>query len=67
MSSISSQGCYPVPDPALYPKLVLPPDWNVTILSSAYQINTQLNSMMEDLKEDEDLYVGMDMEHGMFS
>ena len=52
----------PVPDESRYPKLELPSDWRITMLSSAYQINSRLNSMMEDIKDGEELYVGMDME-----
>jgi hypothetical protein len=56
------EGIIPVADCSTYPKLVLPLDWKVTILSSAYQINTRLSSLMEDIKDDKELFVALDME-----
>jgi hypothetical protein len=52
----------PVPDHSLFEKLGVPGDWSVTILSSPFQINARLSSMMEDIPDGGELLVGMDME-----
>ncbi|KAG6886800.1 hypothetical protein C0992_002307 [Termitomyces sp. T32_za158] len=55
-------GVVPVPDIATLPKITVPNEWNVTQLSSRYQVNTRLNTIMDSLSENEDFYVAMDME-----
>ncbi|KAH7919165.1 hypothetical protein BV22DRAFT_1051234 [Leucogyrophana mollusca] len=45
--------------------LTLPDGWGVYVLSSTYQINSQLNSIMEDLRHletEQELHIAVDME-----
>ena len=51
----------PVPESSLE-KLVVPVDWNVSILLSAYQVNTRINSILDVLGDGEDLFVAVGME-----
>ncbi len=56
----------PIPSSSLQP-LAIPPAWDINILSSTYQINHRINSIMEDLNADESdtaahVQVAMDME-----
>ncbi|KAG6894804.1 hypothetical protein C0992_004572, partial [Termitomyces sp. T32_za158] len=52
----------PVPDIAALPKISIPIEWNVTQLSSRFQVNTRLNTIMDGLAKDEHFFVAMDME-----
>lgn len=52
----------PVPDIATLPHITIPVEWNVTELSSNYQVNTRLNTIMNGLQNNKDFYVAMDME-----
>jgi hypothetical protein len=52
----------PIPDQSSHETLTYPSEWQSTILSSPFQIETHLRSIMEDVTEGEELYVGMDME-----
>ena len=52
----------PIPDQSSYPTLSCPPEWQITILSSSFQIESRLNSLMEDVSDDGELVVGLDME-----
>jgi hypothetical protein len=52
----------PVPDRSSLQTLTVPSEWKVVILSSTYQVNTRLSSIMDDLRDGEDMYVAMGME-----
>lgn len=53
----------PVPDISTLVKLTVPPEYNVSTLSSTFQINTRLNSIMDCLKDGvDDLFTAVDME-----
>lgn len=52
-----------VPEISSLEKLVIPSEWNITILSSAYQVNTRLNSLVDDLRDGDDLFIACDSEH----
>jgi hypothetical protein len=43
-------------------RLSLPDDWEVCTLGSPFQINSRLNSLMEDLVSNANIYTAMDME-----
>ncbi|KAH7920342.1 hypothetical protein BV22DRAFT_1133160 [Leucogyrophana mollusca] len=54
----------PVPSSSLEP-LSLPANWEIYSLSSTYQVNTRVNTIMADLQDigpDEELHLPMDME-----
>jgi hypothetical protein len=52
----------PVPDMSSLKALTLPSDWTIMVLSSTYQVNTRLNSIMDDLPNGDDFFVAMGME-----
>lgn len=52
----------PILDLSSLPKLVIPQDWQILVLSSRYQVNTRLGSMMEGFDSSQDSYLAMDME-----
>src|SRR5215471_4255232 len=52
----------PIPDKSSLQTLTVPSEWRIIILSSTYQINTRLNSIMDDLRDGEDMYVAVGME-----
>jgi hypothetical protein len=52
----------PIPDQSSYETLTYLLEWQSTILSSPFQIESHLRSIMGDVTEEEELYIGMDME-----
>src|SRR5271155_2567327 len=52
----------PVPDPSSLEELTLPTNSVVLSLSSSFQVNTRLDSIMEHLKESGEIFVGFDAE-----
>jgi hypothetical protein len=52
----------PIPDHSSYERLTCPPEWHIVSLSTSFQIETRLRSIMEDIPEGGELYVGVDME-----
>lgn len=52
----------PIPDHSAYEQLECPPDWHITILSLSFQIESWLSSLMDDISNGEEMFVGMDME-----
>ena len=58
-------GVTPVPDSSSLEHLGLPEQGSgcdIVILSSSFQVNTQLNSIMDDISGGEDVFVALDME-----
>ncbi|OBZ79508.1 hypothetical protein A0H81_01196 [Grifola frondosa] len=51
-----------VPDSSSLEHLTLPLDCNIVMLSSAFQVNTRLGSIIASLRIKEDLYAAVDME-----
>lgn len=51
----------PVPDSSLE-HLTLPTNFSIILLSSTYQVNTRLNSIMNDFHQGEDVFAAIDME-----
>lgn len=52
----------PTPNPSTMAALSLPTGTSVLMLSSTYQVNTRLNSILSDIRDNEIFYVGLDME-----
>jgi len=52
----------PIPDHSSYEQLECPLDWRITILSSSFQIESWLSSLMDDISNGEEMFVGMDMQ-----
>ena len=52
----------PILDHSSYEQLECPPNWRITILSSSFQIESWLSSLMDDISNGEEMFVGMDME-----
>lgn len=60
---------HPVPLETSLPVLGVPSDWDICVLDTKYLINNRLNELMErlkDLREDQSLDVGMDMEWSVY-
>jgi hypothetical protein len=51
-----------IPDHSSLEHLKYPSDWGITILSSPFQIENRLRSIMEDIPDGGELFVGMDIE-----
>jgi hypothetical protein len=47
----------PVPDISTLEKLTVPIEWNVSTLLSTFQVNAQLNSILDQLGDSDDLFV----------
>ncbi|EPQ50510.1 hypothetical protein GLOTRDRAFT_133880 [Gloeophyllum trabeum ATCC 11539] len=56
------EGVTPVADLSTLAPLSVPPDWEVILLSSVYQINTRFNDIMDDMGPNSKLYTAVDME-----
>lgn len=52
----------PVPDISALETLSIPRDFNINILSSAYQVNMRLSSIMDGPDDGADIYAAVDME-----
>ena len=52
----------PVPNHSVLDPLTIPVSSTVVILSSTFQVNTRLNSIMSKIRHDEDFFVAFDME-----
>jgi hypothetical protein len=55
----------PVVPPSSLEALSIPDDWQTTLLSTSFQINSRLNALMDELRhipESQNLNVAMDME-----
>ena len=52
----------PVPNHSILDPLTIPVSATVVILSSTFQVNTRLNSIMSKIRHDEDFVVAIDME-----
>jgi hypothetical protein len=52
----------PTPNPSTLETLSLPTGTSVLMLSSTYQVNTRLNSILSDIRNNEIFYVGLDVE-----
>ena len=52
----------PVPNHSVLDPLTIPVSATVVILSSAFQVNTRLNSIMSQIRHNEDFVVAVDME-----
>ena len=56
------KGIIPVPNHSVLDPLIIPPSTTVIVLSSTFQVNTRLNSIMSKVRHDEDFIVAVDME-----
>jgi hypothetical protein len=52
----------PVPNLSTLAELLIPSDTPVLILSSTYQVNTRLTSIMQSIKDGDEFYAAVDME-----
>ena len=52
----------PVPNHSVLDPLTIPVSATVVILSSSFQVNTRLNSIMSQIRHDEDFVIAVDME-----
>ena len=52
----------PVPNHTLLNQLTLPENNTIVMLSSTFQVNTRLNSIMNDIRDGNDFFMAMDIE-----